>query len=182
MDCEEAGCSKTPSGNISHAYKCKTVPKCEQCSVRLDMLPVIHDYNCSHCVKCIQCTTRLDIHPVVHSFNCPYCPKCQYCNCRLDMYGGIHKPDCPTIARCLSCRVREGQEHLESCDAFVRFQIRQTPKPDLEQSECPICGDDATDCETTCGHKFHKKCLGQWLKKKKICPYCREEVLEIWVK
>jgi hypothetical protein len=35
---------------------------------------------------------------------------------------------------------------------------------------------DAQEVYLGCGHKFHKKCIEEWFKQKKICPICRREV------
>lgn len=29
---------------------------------------------------------------------------------------------------------------------------------------------------TKCGHTFHKKCIGKWLKTKSSCPMCRKTI------
>ena len=153
------------------------VPKCAHCNTRTDIQPVWHDNDCPCVPKCEHCNTRTDIPPICHSFNCPYTVKCQFCKCRLD-YFGTHNPTCPTIKGCISCGIKVGQPHLDTCDPFVRFQIKIT-KTQLELTECPICSSDGTDCQTSCGHSFHKECLGKWLNCKQICPYCRGDVLEL---
>jgi hypothetical protein len=33
--------------------------------------------------------------------------------------------------------------------------------------------------ELKCNHKYHKRCIGQWLKDKTDCPMCRAPVKEI---
>lgn len=40
---------------------------------------------------------------------------------------------------------------------------------------CPICITDIKNSLfiTHCGHKYHKKCIKQWLQKKPNCPTCR---------
>lgn len=44
--------------------------------------------------------------------------------------------------------------------------------------ECSICLDDLENGEKKrilqCGHVFHDKCVGTWLKKYYTCPYCRQ--------
>ena len=44
---------------------------------------------------------------------------------------------------------------------------------------CVICFEDFTDrnrhrCSTLrgCNHKYHKKCLNDWLKERLVCPLC----------
>ncbi len=33
--------------------------------------------------------------------------------------------------------------------------------------------------KTPCDHKFHEKCLNQWLERKVECPYCRKPIPEL---
>ncbi len=41
--------------------------------------------------------------------------------------------------------------------------------------ECPICFEE---CESyiklSCNHKFHEKCIKDWVKKSTECPMCRK--------
>ena len=50
-------------------------------------------------------------------------------------------------------------------------------KKEKNHEECSICLDDiASKCKkTSCGHKFHKHCLKQWMKENNVCPICRKE-------
>ena len=51
--------------------------------------------------------------------------------------------------------------------------------------ECAICMSDivkgetfrALPCASTVFHKFHSKCIDQWLRSKDTCPVCRAKVL-----
>ena len=55
----------------------------------------------------------------------------------------------------------------------------------MKELECPICkismGMDTNDetkeisdfMMTPCGHRFHKKCLLDWMSRKHECPNCR---------
>jgi Ring finger domain len=47
--------------------------------------------------------------------------------------------------------------------------------------ECAICLNEFADQDKltelpTCEHKFHTKCIREWLKENRICPYCRSDV------
>ncbi|GBM32282.1 hypothetical protein AVEN_275047-1 [Araneus ventricosus] len=47
---------------------------------------------------------------------------------------------------------------------------------------CSICLDTTTDLRNRqlyCGHKFHSKCIGDWLRLKYSCPVCRVSADEI---
>jgi len=59
----------------------------------------------------------------------------------------------------------------------IEFKLKKE-KEILIASECPICLEplDSTFIKTECNHKFHKKCLDQWLvdnPKNQKCPMCR---------
>lgn len=51
----------------------------------------------------------------------------------------------------------------------------------IEQMECAIClssmssEKDTAITKTECGHKFHTKCLEEWIKRSNTCPLCRCE-------
>lgn len=48
---------------------------------------------------------------------------------------------------------------------------------DDEKDKCSIClkslSNHTIQTLTTCGHRFHKRCITQWLKTKDTCPLCR---------
>ena len=56
--------------------------------------------------------------------------------------------------------------------AFAQF-IRTIEKPQVQ--ECIICFGDELEPFYLCTRKhiFHKRCLAQWVKQSKTCPYCR---------
>ena len=45
----------------------------------------------------------------------------------------------------------------------------------ISYQPCTICLEDNTNVELSCGHQFHVKCIGTWLKKSAVCPCCRLE-------
>lgn len=50
-----------------------------------------------------------------------------------------------------------------------------------EREICSICLsniDNYIYTELYCGHKFHLKCLNEWVKNSKECPLCKREILE----
>lgn len=43
-----------------------------------------------------------------------------------------------------------------------------------EGVECCICYEVVVEGKMlSCGHIYHKECIDEWFKEKKICPYCR---------
>ena len=43
-----------------------------------------------------------------------------------------------------------------------------------EGVECCICYEGVVEGKMlSCGHIYHKECIDEWFKEKKICPYCR---------
>ncbi|XP_064413293.1 E3 ubiquitin-protein ligase TTC3 isoform X2 [Latimeria chalumnae] len=50
----------------------------------------------------------------------------------------------------------------------------------FEEDPCIICHDDLSQetlCVLECGHRFHKECIKEWLKKQSTCPTCRVHAL-----
>ena len=50
----------------------------------------------------------------------------------------------------------------------------------LKKDECIICleemqlnGQETTFMKTPCGHRYHKKCLKDWMQQRHQCPACR---------
>lgn len=57
----------------------------------------------------------------------------------------------------------------------------------MSNSECPICMEECTretECITTdCKHTFHKKCMEQWVNRKRwcvSCPVCRTSLTSLY--
>lgn len=71
--------------------------------------------------------------------------------------------------------------------AVSREQVKRLPCQDFEDDDdqvrsgsvsCPICLEEYTKGEKimvlpVCGHKFHSKCVGRWLRTRGDCPICR---------
>lgn len=82
------------------------------------------------------------------------------------------------------------QEHVDYGRATSALATSRTaafhtaPEDDLSDEECPICleplaDDDAGQAvETACGHRFHRNCGREWLKKDVSCPVCRMRILD----
>jgi hypothetical protein len=44
-------------------------------------------------------------------------------------------------------------------------------------TECCICYEGIVEGKMlSCGHIYHKECIDEWFKEKRICPYCRHKV------
>ena len=61
-------------------------------------------------------------------------------------------------------------------EVFAKYDSLNTIKNDKEET-CSICLDEIKINKKiyniSCNHKFHKKCLKNWLKEKFSCPTCR---------
>ena len=48
------------------------------------------------------------------------------------------------------------------------------------KDSCAICLDDLKTGQMVkalrCSHKFHEKCINNWLKQKLLCPLCKEKI------
>ena len=38
---------------------------------------------------------------------------------------------------------------------------------------CAVCLDGEATAQLDCGHQYHPKCIGDWLRRSKGCPCCR---------
>jgi hypothetical protein len=56
-----------------------------------------------------------------------------------------------------------------------------TDRKEAEQSNCAICIDPLKTGQMikalNCTHKFHSKCINDWLKVKLKCPLCKQSVI-----
>jgi len=56
---------------------------------------------------------------------------------------------------------------------------------DRQPKDCPICydafeaelGENGPIVKTSCGHVYHKQCLGNWLNSQRTCPVCRKDLV-----
>lgn len=64
------------------------------------------------------------------------------------------------------------QEDIDSLQTF-----EQSEETNLQ---CSICFDNLSDTciVLNCDHKFHRRCLNQWLSRHNTCPMCRTRVIE----
>ena len=91
----------------------------------------------------------------------------------------------------LSCKkvINVAKDFYKNCSAYILYQkiiiqififfIIAEEKKHPEQ-ECSICLDDMYNTETVtldCNHRYHKKCINDWLKEKHDCPQCRTHAL-----
>jgi hypothetical protein len=49
----------------------------------------------------------------------------------------------------------------------------------LLQSKCGICLDIRPNCELSCGHFFHAKCLGMWFDRGKSIGPCGDDGIKL---
>jgi len=56
---------------------------------------------------------------------------------------------------------------------------QQTISLPIQNEECCICMDNDNNSEWSmlpCAHKFHRKCISQWLRSNQTCPICRIQI------
>lgn len=55
-----------------------------------------------------------------------------------------------------------------------------TARQEDNKESCAICLDDLKTGQMVkalaCSHKFHEKCINNWLKQKLLCPLCKEKI------
>lgn len=72
---------------------------------------------------------------------------------------------------------------FSSINIFFAFVLIKDRKKSIQMinieynEECIICyQNDGNFVLLQCGHIFHKMCIKEWIKRKRICPLCREEL------
>lgn len=74
--------------------------------------------------------------------------------------------------RNLFSRNQEKSNTNKECKQYLEYKVIK----EFENNECIICLDSMKINDTVivlgCGHSYHKECLIEWFKKKKICPLC----------
>lgn len=87
-----------------------------------------------------------------------------------ELFGG--NPTTPGLtqseATCLEC----GVFHSKS---------KSSPNSRSDDMKCPICLEDYVDGDQlmvlpNCKHKYHSKCIIQWLRLRGDCPICRRRI------
>ncbi|XP_010230144.1 E3 ubiquitin-protein ligase MPSR1 [Brachypodium distachyon] len=66
----------------------------------------------------------------------------------------------------------------EAIDGLVAVETRGEEDED-EEGECAIClaaDDQRKKAELPCGHRFHRGCVGKWLRVHGTCPTCRHQL------
>jgi len=50
----------------------------------------------------------------------------------------------------------------------------------ISTTQCSICFEEYTEnqkiSKLPCGHFYHQYCIEKWLKRSRLCPYCRQEI------
>lgn len=64
----------------------------------------------------------------------------------------------------------------------LRLLVANGVIPPEEEDECPICTEEFANgvepVKCPWGHRFHRKCLAEWKRKKSTCPVCRGDLVE----
>ncbi|XP_011304751.1 peroxisome biogenesis factor 10 [Fopius arisanus] len=72
-----------------------------------------------------------------------------------------------TLAQC-ALKMYRGKDRIDEEDS--------SPKEE-EGNKCQLCLETIPTTTTPCGHLFCWNCLGDWLRTRSQCPYCREHVI-----
>ena len=60
---------------------------------------------------------------------------------------------------------------------FFKYEAAKRSSSDEICSVCHEGYEEGVECiELNCKHVFHRKCISQWLKLKRNCPMCKQEV------
>lgn len=74
------------------------------------------------------------------------------------------------------------KEEIDSL-SVVKYNEEMNKNVDPEEKKCPICIEEFKDGEDLrflwCMHRFHKKCVDQWLEKNTKCPICKKAFSEL---
>lgn len=64
-------------------------------------------------------------------------------------------------------------------DMFGCDSLDYLPADSFDRDVCSICLDNKDKAIVLdCNHKFHKKCIAEWIKRKDVCPICKTSVLD----
>jgi len=74
------------------------------------------------------------------------------------------------------------KEDIDSL-SVVKYDAEKNKNLSSDMKSCPICLDEFTDGIEVrflwCLHRFHKKCIDQWLEKHTNCPICKKDFSEM---
>ncbi|CAI2364493.1 unnamed protein product [Moneuplotes crassus] len=69
----------------------------------------------------------------------------------------------------------------ELCESLKKVEVIETNLKSFEKEPCCICLTKTKIGDTivilTCTHKFHLRCLKNWIKQKPKCPICRDYII-----
>jgi len=71
------------------------------------------------------------------------------------------------VAQEVRTYIKNMREAGEDEDFMIRVE---------RETECCICYEGVIEGKMlSCGHIYHKECIDEWFKEKRICPYCRAQ-------
>ena len=90
---------------------------------------------------------------------------------------------CRCMCTCSCCRLHANhRDYQEICETEEGPEVNQI-EGSLDQDTCGICLEEMKNTEdlhrVPCRHKFHRKCIGQWLHQNNRCPLCRVQLTPV---
>jgi len=77
---------------------------------------------------------------------------------------------------CVFQELRTYIKNIEAAEAGDEEVVIITFGSETLDIECCICYEGVIEGKMlSCGHIYHKECIDEWFKEKRICPYCRAE-------
>lgn len=64
--------------------------------------------------------------------------------------------------------------NLSSVDSENESDIEVDSFHEADEELCSICLRKGINCQTSCGHEFHERCISKWISYNKSCPNCRK--------
>jgi hypothetical protein len=73
---------------------------------------------------------------------------------------------------------RETQINSKGGQLVWSGMARRRNRLRVSEEPCTICLEANTTAELFCGHQYHPRCIGAWLRKSRCCPCCRRQDIQ----